>query len=211
MPGKLANLIQAEVQKGLPGTDYQYRMAPSIRMPVDHVPRDPVDAGVLILLYPSGQTICTVFIKRADYQGIHSGQISFPGGKSEPADKNIIQTAIREAEEELGIDLQQIHFTGTLTQLYIPISNTSVFPVIGYIENIPSFHPDSKEVDYVIEVVIDELLKPGNVKCSDMEIRSENIRVPYYDISGEQIWGATAMILSEFIEIINRCRRTDQE
>jgi 8-oxo-dGTP pyrophosphatase MutT (NUDIX family) len=191
--------------------EIQYRMAPSKRIQTAWSQRDHQDAGVLILLYPSGSKINTVFIKRTDYPGIHSGQISFPGGKSEQDDKNICLTAIREAEEELGLDLQQIHVIGLLTRLHIPVSNITVYPVIGYIDSKPSFHHDRTEVDYVIETDLDELIKPGSMKYTFMEILSENVRVPYYDVSGNRIWGATAMILSEFIEILTRCRRMNQE
>ena len=211
MPHALAEHIRQQINKGLPGTAVQYRMAPARRIQIEGVQRDHKNAGVLILLYQSGKGISLVFIKRTDYPGIHSWQISFPGGKSEQNDRDICLTAIREAEEELGIDLKQINVIGMLTRLHIPVSNITVYPVIGFIEYKPSYHPDRTEVDHVIEVEVDELLRPENVKYADMEIRSEIISVPYYDIYGEKIWGATAMILSEFIEILTRRRMFHQE
>lgn len=201
---ELAGLISNEIKKGLPGRDMQYRMAPAGRLMTDPVVKDKQDAGVLILLYPSGKAVNLVLIKRTDYPGVHSGQISFPGGKSEPQDKDICLTAIREAEEELGIGLQQIGLIGMLTELHIPVSNITVFPVIGYLEKKPVFNPDTSEVDHVIEVELDELLYPGNVRYTCQEIMSVKTKIPYYNIYGHRIWGATAMIISEFIEVISR-------
>jgi 8-oxo-dGTP pyrophosphatase MutT (NUDIX family) len=201
---ELAECISKEIKKGLPGREIQYRMAPAIRLMTDPFLKNKQDAGVLILFYPSKHPVNLILIKRTDYQGVHGGQISFPGGKSEPRDKDICQTAIREAEEELGIDLQKIRLIGMLTELHIPVSNITVIPVIGYLEKKPVFKPGASEVEYVIEVELEELLNPGNVKYSYRKIMSVRTKIPYYDIYSHRIWGATAMIISELIEIINR-------
>jgi len=132
---RFAEKLKTEIQKGLPGTEVQWQMASSDRM-IKNYPRSPGkdarNAAVLILLYPLKGSIYTVFMQRPEYEGIHSGQISFPGGKVEPADDNIIQTAIREANEETGVDPEKISVINTLTPLFIPVSNILVTPVVGW-------------------------------------------------------------------------------
>ena len=122
---KFPELLNEEILKGLPGTKIQWKMASSTRM-MKRFPgsagNDTKTAAVLILLYPYNKSIYTVFMQRPDYKGIHGGQISFPGGKTELSDKNIIQTAIREAHEETGVDPAKISYIGTLTPLFIAVS-----------------------------------------------------------------------------------------
>ncbi|MBN1339443.1 MAG: CoA pyrophosphatase [Bacteroidales bacterium] len=112
--------------------------------------------AVLILLYQKNGSVYTVFIERQQYDGVHSGQISFPGGKREDSDESIIFTAIREAEEEIGILRNQIHIIGTLTNIYIPPSNFLVTPVVGYTDARMKFTPQMTEVAGIIET---DLLK----------------------------------------------------
>ncbi len=132
-----AILLKAEILKGLPGTEVQWQMASSDRM-LRNFPRVPGKnariAAVLILLYPYKESVYTVLIQRHDYIGVHGGQISLPGGKKEPSDENIIMTAVREANEETGVDPEQIEIIGTLTPLSIPVSNMIVYPVVGWIK-----------------------------------------------------------------------------
>lgn len=199
----LAEAIISEISNGLPGEEVQYRMAPETRLEVtNELP--PVDAGVLILLYPSGETVCTVLIKRTDYQGVHSGQVSFPGGKHESGDRDIIATAIRETEEELGIGLENCTLVGSLTRLHIPVSNSTVYPHIACTGYRPAFCPDSKEVEGILEISLPELMQPACIRYTSRHILGRRTRVPYYDINNRQVWGATAMIISEFIELIKR-------
>ena len=186
-------------------------MSPEIRFPLTPVHRDPKDAGVLILLYPVDGKVTTVLIKRTDYPGVHSGQISFPGGKMEDMDSDISATSIREAEEELGIDLREMNTIGRLTELHIPVSNFTVYPLVSYLKERPVFNPDRIEVDHLIEVCIEDLMKPGIIKYTWREILSEQSRVPYFDLEGRQLWGATAMILSEFLDLISRSEKNHQE
>ncbi len=144
--------LKKELQKDLPGTDIQWQMASSDRM-VRNFPRTPGKdariAAVLILLYPKNGSVYTVFIQRPDYNGVHGGQISFPGGKQEPEDKDIIHTALREANEETGVDPEKISVIGTLTPLFIPVSNMLVTPVVGSIDHIPTFRQEVREVEFI--------------------------------------------------------------
>jgi 8-oxo-dGTP pyrophosphatase MutT (NUDIX family) len=175
-------------------------MASSDRM-IKNFPRTPGPdarvAAVLILLYPDMGTIHTLFMQRHNYDGVHGGQISFPGGKKEPADKDVIETALREAEEETGVDKSTISVIGTLTPLFIPVSNMIVTPVIGWTKEKPAFVHQPEEVVYLIEVELMRFLDQGIIKIKPFEIRGELIDIRYFDYDGHVIWGATAMILNE--------------
>jgi 8-oxo-dGTP pyrophosphatase MutT (NUDIX family) len=202
-----STILKNEIQKGLPGTEIQWQMASSDRM-VKNFPRVPGKdariAAVLILLYHDNGSIRTVFIQRPDYDGVHGGQISFPGGKSEPEDENVIMTALREAHEEIGVDSSKVNVIGILTPLFIPVSNMIVTPVIGWINEKPQFIHQPEEVVFLIDADIMKLLDRGIVKVKPFEIRGETIEVKYFDYEGNTIWGATAMILHELLVILRR-------
>jgi len=202
-----ASSLKHEILKGLPGTDIQWQMASSDRL-LKNFPRSPGKdaqiAAVLIFLYPYNESIYTVFIQRPDYNGVHGGQISFPGGKKEPEDENVIQTALRETYEETGVDPTAVNIIGTLTPLFIPVSNMIVTPVVGWANEKPPFRHKPEEVLFLIEANFKKLLDPSIVKTKPVEIRSEMIEVKYFDYETNTIWGATAMILYELLIIIRR-------
>jgi len=200
-------ILTAEIKKGLPGTEIQWQMASSDRM-IRNFPRTPGNdarvAAVLILLYPHNGSVFTVLMQRHDYNGVHGGQISLPGGKQEPQDKDIIQTALREAYEETGVDQENITVIGTLTPLFIPVSNNIVTPVVGWTEERPVFTHQQEEVVFLFDADIKKLLEPDIVKTKQMKISGEMIDVKYFDYEGHVIWGATAMILHELLTLIRR-------
>jgi 8-oxo-dGTP pyrophosphatase MutT (NUDIX family) len=202
-----ATRLKIEILKGLPGTEIQWQMASSDRM-VKNFPRVPGKnarvAAVLILLYPDNGSIHTVFMQRHDYNGVHGGQISFPGGKKEPEDENVIQTALREAQEETGVNPGKIGVIEILTPLFIPVSNMIVTPVIGWINEKPVFNHQPEEVVFLIDADLKILLDPSIVKTKPFEIRGEMLEVKYFDYDGNMIWGATAMILHELLIILRR-------
>jgi 8-oxo-dGTP pyrophosphatase MutT (NUDIX family) len=202
-----ATRLKNEILKGLPGTEIQWQLASSDRM-VRNFPRVPGKnagvAAVLILLFPENGSTHTIFMQRPDYNGAHGGQISFPGGKKEPTDENIIQTAIREANEETGVDPEKISIIGTLTPLFIPISNMIVTPVIGWVNEKPVFNHQPEEVVFLINADLKILLDPSIIKTKPIEIRGEMIEVKYFDYEANMIWGATAMILYELLIILRR-------
>jgi 8-oxo-dGTP pyrophosphatase MutT (NUDIX family) len=207
MMNSLIELLKTELKKPLPGTDVQWQMASSDRM-AQNFQRLPGDdarqAAVLILLYPHNRSVHTVLMQRHDYDGVHGGQISFPGGKKEESDENIIQTAIREAQEETGIDPDIISVIGTLTPLFIPVSNMLVTPVVGWTEIKPVFNHQPEEVVFLIDADIKRLLDPTIVKTKPFNIRGEILNVKYFDYEGNVIWGATAMLLYELLTIIKK-------
>ena len=198
--------LEQELKKPLPGLDAQLMMAPEMRRPVNSdLPFR--DGGVMILIYPRGGLWHTVFIKRTEYDGIHSGQVSFPGGIYEDDDVTLVNTALRETQEETGLPVSAVTLIGQLTPLLIPVSNVRVHTFVGRVEYRPEFRHDTSEVQYLIEESLDELLNEENHKTSMMSVLGRDIRVPYFDIQGNRIWGATAMILSEFLEVVKRVTR----
>jgi 8-oxo-dGTP pyrophosphatase MutT (NUDIX family) len=195
--------LEKELAKPLPGIAAQLRMSPSGRRPLTS--NKPLkNSGVLIFLYPWREIVHLVFIKRAEYEGVHSGQVSFPGGMFEKGDNSLQYTALRETMEEIGVPADAAKVLGQLTPLHIPVSNINVFPFVAATNYRPDFSPDPGEVQYLIEVSLEELLNPGKLKNKIMPIAGNEISIPYLDIRGNHIWGATAMILSEFLEIVNR-------
>jgi 8-oxo-dGTP pyrophosphatase MutT (NUDIX family) len=199
--------LKTEISKGLPGSEVQWALASSDRR-IKGYPRTPredaVQAAVLILLYPENDLIFTVFIQRPDYDGVHGGQISFPGGKQEKSDPDLIKTAIRETSEEIGIRQKDVNVITVLTPLYIAVSNILVTPVIGWMEKRPIFKLQKEEVDFIIEADLRNLTDPSIIKIKPFEIRGEMIDVKYFAYQDHTIWGATAMILNELLSIIDR-------
>ncbi|MDN5202583.1 CoA pyrophosphatase [Fulvivirgaceae bacterium BMA10] len=160
--------------------------------------------GVLLLLYPDNGKIHLPLMKRPDYDGVHGGQISFPGGKREEQDDDLIQTALREGWEEVGIDRNGVEVIGTLSELYIIASNFKVLPTIAMAREKPNFTADKFEVEEIIETSLDHLLKEETRREKDLLVRNKyQLRAPYFDVDGHVVWGATAMILSEFLEVVS--------
>jgi len=185
------------LKQKLPGEKAQLRMAPTFRGQLSSDGK-PTEAAVLALLYPSDGKTKLVFIKRNEYDGPHSAQVSFPGGARETGDLNLEQTALRETHEELGVH-GQIEVLGPLSPLHIPVSNFMVHPFVGCMDESPVFHPDPSEVQYVIEVSLRDLLKPSSRDSETIFHHEQSIEAPFYRVGKEKIWGATAMMLSEVL------------
>ncbi|MFA8436227.1 MAG: CoA pyrophosphatase [Marinifilaceae bacterium] len=198
--------LHKELQEELPGASAQEIMAPSIRQYSleKSDPSKALNSGVLLLLYPKAEKLHLCFIKRTSGNHNHSGQISLPGGKYEKTDTSLIETALRETQEELGISTNNLKILGQLTQLYIPVSNFFVLPVVAYSKKQPIFHPSPFEVEKVIETPIKELFRPENRSEFEIPKNGLTIHAPYFNAEGNKIWGATAMIISEFHEILKK-------
>lgn len=195
--------LTEELAKPLPGVEAQLRLSPPGRRP--EIANTRVrESAVLIVLFLQEKQIRTVFIKRGEYEGVHSGQVSLPGGMYKVSDKSLKATALRETMEETGLPGEKISIIGNLTSLHIPVSNIKVYPFVGLYYDKPIFSPDTFEVKYIIETSLQELLNPKNQKFKIMQIGDSEIEIPYFDIRGDHIWGATAMIMSEFLELVKR-------
>jgi 8-oxo-dGTP pyrophosphatase MutT (NUDIX family) len=202
--------LRKRLEQPLPGEERQFMMAPLKRERIADVPietRQPRKSAVLILLFPENGILRTVLIERPVYEGIHSGQVAFPGGKFDEEDKELVNTALREANEELGILTEEVTILGHLTELYITPSNFLVTPFIGFTDKVPVFVPDPREVGKLITIDI-ELLNDISIKGIKTIVHSSGIKIktPYYDVEGLTVWGATAMIISELNAVIEESK-----
>ncbi|MDA3943928.1 MAG: CoA pyrophosphatase [Bacteroidetes bacterium] len=199
--------LQLELQKPLPGIIAHRLMEPATRRSFksnwSH-PTSPRQSAVLILLFPENEDIKTIFIQRNIYDGVHSGQIAFPGGRYELFDKNLINTALRETEEEVGVATTAIHPIGQLTKIYIPPSNFDVLPVVGWTSKAPILKLDPTEVSAAFCVSLSQLIDPVCKREEEIMLSNkQRLTVPCFTVDDKIIWGATSMILNEFVEIIS--------
>jgi 8-oxo-dGTP pyrophosphatase MutT (NUDIX family) len=192
--------LKARFQFTLPGREAQFQMAPTFRPEMDESGITQ-KAGVIILLYLKSNKLYFPLIERPVYNGAHSGQISLPGGKMDSSDVDLIATALRECEEEIGIKASTITPLGKLSELFIPVSKFQVFPIVGFIEKITEFFPQPEEVSSIMEVPLELLLKESTLEKKQVIYNNKDEVIPFYNIFGKMVWGATAMILSEFTHV----------
>jgi 8-oxo-dGTP pyrophosphatase MutT (NUDIX family) len=191
--------IRAALRKPLPGIAAQIRLAPEYRIEsLRATPSaDARSAGVLLLLYLQDAAWYFPLMKRVDDGLAHSGQISLPGGSQE-AGESLRETALREACEEIGAACAGVEVIGQLSPIYIPPSNFLVTPTVGYVAERPAFQCDPREVAELIETPLSTLFDRDVVKREPWALRGMTVEVPFYQIGPHKVWGATAMILSEF-------------
>lgn len=161
-------------------------------------------SGVLVLLFPEGGQIYLCLIKRPSTMTHHPGQISFPGGKVEKDDLSAEMAALREAHEEVGIDPSYVKIIGKLSELYVEVSKFLIHPFIAWCDKKPDFIVNKAEVDELILLPINELVTNETILETDMDTITGRLRIRYYPFNSQIIWGATAMILSELIEILKK-------
>jgi 8-oxo-dGTP pyrophosphatase MutT (NUDIX family) len=201
-------LLEKELKALLPGLKAQLKMVTKPRpgnKVYQEVEETALKAGVLILLYPWKNQLHLVFTRRTERVDFHQKQVSFPGGRQEKGE-SFEETAMREAQEELGINPESIQVLGKLTPLYIPPSNYCIYPIVATIPTRPDFRPFTREVAEVIEVPLDHLLDPQNVKREMWTYKGAQIEVPFYSFQEHKIWGATAMVLAELVELLRKLR-----
>ncbi len=196
--------VKRALRRPLPGIEAQLLMAPPYRRSqIIEMLNPPVykQAGVLILLYPLDGQLYFPLTRRADGVEFHKGQISLPGGSRENGEP-LRQTALREAQEEIGVDPESVTLLGHLTSLYVPPSNFCIQPFVGAAPSEPDFHTEAVEVAELIKVPLDLLLDPTIRRQEEWEIRGEMWPIPFFQIGPHKVWGATAMILAEFAKVL---------
>lgn len=199
------NYLKDRLDQHLPGQDAQIEMAPK---PVDggelrdmNPPPEVNQSSVLVLLFPNedGELELTLTLRTNDID--HGGQISFPGGRADD-EESPVETALREAKEEIGITPDEVDIIGTLSDLYVSNSKNLVTPVVGYMPYRPAFEINPLEVEEVFAVELDSLLHKKNLTVEDWNLHTYTYKVPYWDIHRVPLWGATAMMLNELLELI---------
>jgi 8-oxo-dGTP pyrophosphatase MutT (NUDIX family) len=197
--------LKTRLQQPLPGLTAHSIMASETRLKLKMPsPNERTrESAVLILFYPSDNQVFIPLILRPQYDGVHGGQMAFPGGRAEKEDENLTRTALREAQEEIGVRVSDIKVLGKLTKLFIPPSNFYVQPVVGYMTRKPDFYPDPREVDKVIEIALEDLKNPSLIGRKTLNVRGIEVDTPFYDILETTVWGATAMMISELLVVID--------
>lgn len=186
----------------LPGIQSHLKLSPVTRKFATESNGVPArQSAVLILFYPVNNIIHLALILRPVDNTVHSGQVAFPGGSVEPEDADIVSTALREANEEVGIIQNDVNVIGQLSKLYIPPSNFDVYPIVGTLDYTPDFICNN-EVDKLLQIPWKSLIKPEILTEKKIIHHNTSIKVPCYYIQDNIIWGATSMIISELIDVL---------
>lgn len=203
--GRFRDLIRKGKDVVLPGheglellTDNPHYLVPS--------PPDARQAAVVLMVHASNGYPSLLFIQRADHihEDKHKGQIAFPGGKQEE-NESLKECALREMEEEIGISLPPDHLTQKLTPLYVAVSNYLVHPFVAFQETIPGLRPNPEEVSAIIDSPLTELKNRYGIRRKDMRVRDMILKkIPYYEVGGQTLWGASALIFAEFLCLLDQ-------
>lgn len=201
----------------LPGYRSHMKMAPESRLEElkQHkpTPESAKKSAVMILFFHDADVLKMVMIRRSLYVGIHSGQIAFPGGRYEETDASIEHTAYREIEEEIGIERTKIEPLGRMSDIYVPPSNFLISIFVGYLSEKPVYRIDEREVSEVIELDFAELLNPQIITNKSFYVPSsgQSFPAPCYATSKCDIWGASAMVISELKDILQPNLNSNRE
>ncbi|HAN77411.1 MAG TPA: coenzyme A pyrophosphatase [Bacteroidales bacterium] len=194
--------LKSKLEKQLPGIEAQKRMAPTHRINPEYEPNpeNAVQSAVLVLIFPYKSGLGTVLMERTADTSVHSKQISLPGGKAEDDDLMPEHTALRETWEEIGVKPEAVEVLGKLSSLFIPVSNFTVIPVVGFLKQMPVFELNAKEVELVLVEELDEIINSAGT-AEVFAGKFGVCTVPVYLVGGKTVWGATAMILAEFFTL----------
>lgn len=200
--------IRNKLSQPLPGLSSHLKLAPKVRIPeLKNQLKDEANAqksAVMILLFEEDSRMKVVFIKRSMYVGIHANQVAFPGGRYEESDINLETTALREVEEEIGIEANAIEILGRLSDIFISTSNFIVSTFVGFLKNKPTFVKDEREVADIYAINLQHFFEDDIIFEKDFIVPSSqnSIQAMCYKIGNTNIWGASAMIMSEFVDAI---------
>jgi 8-oxo-dGTP pyrophosphatase MutT (NUDIX family) len=202
-------ILREELQKPLPGWEAQQLMSPPSRKAlqdyIDLINPQTKKSAVSLILTEKNNQKSFVLIKKTSNSGSHSGQFGLPGGKVEPNDPNYIYTAFRETQEEIGLTLNHDNLLGKLSEMFIPPTNYLIYPYISFVEEINEVKLQEEEIEDLFFIPIASLLDPKNIM--EMEFMTSyafKVTSPCYDLNGCKVWGATAMILSEFAAVAKK-------
>jgi len=164
----------------------------------------PRESAVLIVIYPRGGQDHTLLMRRPVYSGVHSGQIGFPGGKREPVDPSLHATALREFREETGAETSAFEVVGVLSRIHIPPSRTLVTPVVAWAPALGPLAPDPHEVDALLDIPLAELLRADILRRKPIAMGPDGTErmAAYWDIAGQVVWGATALMIAELRSVL---------
>ena len=200
-------LLRERLRGVLPGHDRFLALSGYKRLDLERaMALDPParESAVLVLFFRSTGTWNCLLMVRPTYDGVHSGQVAFPGGKREPADPSLMHTALREFAEETGMPTTTVEVLGPLTPVYIPPSRMLVTPFVGVVEGPVRWRPDEHEVARLIEVPVSELLRADILQRKEqyIQIMGRAVEIPYFALDGETVWGATALMIAELRELL---------
>ncbi len=205
MPLKdLERTLRVKLAETLPGIEAQMRFAPVAPRSgwrPGHYPDDARQAAALLLVYPGERGPSIPLTVRASGLTRHAGQISLPGGASDPGE-TLAETALREAQEEIGVDPATVQVLGELTPVWVLVSGFTLHPVVGVTHERPSFVPSTGEVAEILDVSLEDLRDASKIRRGTRTREGIAVEYPYFDLRGHQVWGATAMVLGEFICLI---------
>lgn len=201
--------FESEIRNNLPGELAHYSMLPAHRKLSSKALEEATnirESAVALVLYPHEETIHCLLTQRPEYEGNHSGQVSFPGGKKDSSDVSLEETARRECYEEIGIPVTEGIMLGQLTEVYIPVSNFLVKPFVFFHYDLPDLSPDKREVVEILSFSIFDLKKEEIISEMDILLPNSNTfkKVPYFNLADKKVWGATALVLSELKEVLKR-------
>jgi len=199
--------FKKELLLNLPGERAHIKMAPAHRQTLNNALKSNIEireSAVAVVLYRDGNQIECLLTQRPEYDGKHSGQVSFPGGKRDLLDLDLDETARRECWEEVGIPIETGILLGKLTEVFIPVSQFLVKPYIYFHEVLPELIADEREVAEILNFPLFDLKKEELISTMEIHLPDGTIYkdIPYFDLANKKVWGATALILSEIREII---------
>ena len=198
---EIEGALRTRLGETLPGVQAQLKFAPSPARPewrAGHFPADTRTAAGLLLLYPGDGGVRMPLTVRASGLARHAGQVSLPGGATDPGE-TLVDAALREAAEEIGVDPVSVRVLGELTPVHVIVSGFTLHPIVGVTDEPPAFIAAPGEVDEILEVSLDDLRDASRIGRGTRIREGVAVEYPYFDLLGHQVWGATAMVLGEFI------------
>lgn len=201
---QVEDALRTRLSGTLPGAEAQLRFVPTPIRPgwrIGHYPDDARIAAALLLLYPRDQDVAIPLTVRSSGLARHAGQISLPGGATDPGE-SLAAAALREATEEIGVDPAAVRVLGELTPVHVIVSGFTLHPIVGVTDARPAFIAAPGEVDEIVEVSLTDLRDASRIRTGSHVREGVAIEYPYFDLAGHQVWGATAMVLGEFVSLL---------